>query len=359
MRNFQKIKILSLILILFFAFYFFRLLDINPVKEVGNPISERSVGASGLLSTFSILNSVFAEETTLTITVTSPSPGPSCGDGFCNGSEDCSSCPTDCGSCPSGGGGGGGGYYPPLIETKIIFSGRAYPLSKVTVLKDGQIAVTTIAGPDAQFEISLSGLSTGNYTFSLYGEDNQKRRSSLFTFPVYITSGATTKISGIFISPTIDVDKQEVKRGDNIAIFGQSVPLADITVSVNSNEEFFGKIKSDSIGAYLYNFDTSPVEMGQHFTKSKAALNGAISSFGTAIGFAVGTKNVAAIPAGTWLKGDLNNDGRVNLIDFSIGAYWYKRPLSEAFKPIEKERLNGDGKIDLIDFSIMAYYWTG
>ena len=26
---------------------------------------------------------------------------------------------------------------------------------------------------------------------------------------------------------------------------------------------------------------------------------------------------------------------------------------------IEKEYLNGDGVIDLIDFSIMAYYWTG
>jgi hypothetical protein len=58
-------------------------------------------------------------------------------------------------------------------------------------------------------------------------------------------------------------------------------------------------------------------------------------------------------------KADLNCDGRVNLVDFSIAAYWYKRPLNDAFKAIEKDRLNGDGKIDLIDFSIMAYYWTG
>jgi hypothetical protein len=49
----------------------------------------------------------------------------------------------------------------------------------------------------------------------------------------------------------------------------------------------------------------------------------------------------------------------VNLVDFSIAAYWYKRPLSADFKVKEAAKLNGDGKIDLVDFSIMAYYWTG
>jgi hypothetical protein len=49
----------------------------------------------------------------------------------------------------------------------------------------------------------------------------------------------------------------------------------------------------------------------------------------------------------------------VDLVDFSIAAYWYKQPLSDAFKKIEKAELNGDGKVDLVDFSIMAYYWTG
>jgi hypothetical protein len=99
--------------------------------------------------------------------------------------------------------------------------------------------------------------------------------------------------------------------------------------------------------------------MGQHYTKSKASLDGAISSFSKAIGFAVGTRNIAAELPRTAIKGDLNGDGRVNLVDFSIAAYWYKRPISAAFAVKERERLNGDGKIDLIDFSIMAYYWTG
>jgi len=258
---------------------------------------------------------------------------------------------------PSGGGGGGGGSA--IITQQVIFSGRAYPLSKVTILKDGQTAINTVAGLDATFNVSLANLSSGSYTFGVFSEDSQGRRSTLFTFPVTVTSGATTTISGIFLSPTIDVDKIEVKRGDNITILGQSVPVSEITIAVNSNEELFAKTKADKDGVYLYNFDTSPLELGQHNTKSKSTLDGLITSYSLAVDFKVGTKNIVKVPTKCPVKADLNNDCKINLIDFSIAAYWYKRPLSEAFSKIEKEKLNADGKITLVDFSIMAYYWTG
>ena len=54
------------------------------------------------------------------------------------------------------------------------------------------------------------------------------------------------------------------------------------------------------------------------------------------------------------LIGDLNCDGHVNLIDFSIMAYWYNR-----INPPKKVDLNHDGKVSLIDFSIMMFNWTG
>ena len=83
------------------------------------------------------------------------------------------------------------------------------------------------------------------------------------------------------------------------------------------------------------------------------------TDYSLAVNFEVGTKNITKGPAKCPIKADLNNDCKVNLIDFSIAAYWYKRPLSDAFKNVEKLELNGDGKITLTDFSIMAYYWTG
>ncbi len=252
----------------------------------------------------------------------------------------------------SGGGGGGGGIFTP--ETKVIFSGRAYPGRNVTLLKDAQIAVSTIADPAANFRVSLSGLSPGGYIFGVYSEDNQGRRSSLLTFPITVTSGVTVEMGGIFIAPTIAVDKSEVKRGENIAIFGQSAPNSEITIAVNSDEEFFGKTVADRNGAYLYNFDTAQLEKGQHLAKSKAAVGGAVSPFSKTVSFAVGTKNIAAELPKAAVKGDLNFDKQVNLVDFSITAYWYKRP-----SPPANVDLNGDGKVDLVDFSIMAYFWTG
>ena len=285
--------------------------------------------------------------------------GASCvSQGFAAGTLSCAAlCTFNTSACTSdGGGGGGGGFVPPLV-TGVIFSGRAYPQSSVTLLKDAQIAATTIAGADANFQISISGLSAGNYIFSVYGEDSKGRRSSLLTFQVSVTQGAITSVTGIFIAPTIAVDKSTVKHGDNIAIFGQSAPEGEITIAVNSEEEFFVKTTADDGGVYLYNFDTAVLEMGEHFTKSKTALNGEISSFGQAVSFAVGTETTdkdTGADECSKTKTDLDCDGRINLVDFSIMAYWYGRS-----SPPSNIDLNSDNKIDLIDFSIMAYYWTG
>ena len=260
---------------------------------------------------------------------------------------------------PGGGGGGGGGYVPPPTTTlagigQVNFTGRAYPKSTVTLLKDAQIVATTIAGDDANFQISLSNITPGSYIFSVYSEDNNGNRSSLLTFPLSVTQGVTTNVSGIFIAPTIDVDKSEVKRGEILKIFGQAIPNSDITVIINSDEEIYGKTKADKIGAYLYNLDTLALEMGDHLAKSRATLEQEISPLSKVVTFKVGDKTVLKAPQKTAIKADLNGDKRVNLVDFSILAYWYKRP-----SPPKNVDLNGDGKVDLIDFSIMAYYWTG
>lgn len=330
--------------------------SVYPVRSLEIVYSLKNILSEGLK--YGTSNGVYAS------TQNASTTSSVCGNGIKESGEQCDaggsngSCPVACSnscatnSCGGGGGGGGSGYVAPV--TSAIFNGRAYPKSTVTLLKDAQIAATTIAGTDANFQITLTGLSGGNYIFSLYSEDSKGIRSSLLTFPVSVTSGATTQISNIFIAPTIAVDKSEVKRGDNIAIFGQSVPNSEVTISVNSDEEFFNKIKADAGGAYLYNFDTSPLEIAQHFTKSKAALNGEISSFSKTISFNVGAKTTFAQPTKCPAKADLNNDCKVNLVDFSIAAYWYKRPA-----PPASSDLNNDRRVDLVDFSIMAFYWTG
>ena len=54
------------------------------------------------------------------------------------------------------------------------------------------------------------------------------------------------------------------------------------------------------------------------------------------------------------IRADLSKDCKINLVDFSMLAFWYKKP-----NPKAEVDLNKDGIVNLVDFSIMAYNWTG
>ncbi len=259
---------------------------------------------------------------------------------------------------PTGGGGGGGGGSVVNASTGVTVSGRAYPLSRVTVLRNGTRAVTTIAGPDGRFSATISSISAGNHTISVYGEDESGRRSVLFSFPIMVTSGAMTTVSGIFISPTITTDKVEVRRGEPIVIFGKTTPSANVTLEINSEPRIFEYTPSDAQGVYLYNMDSSRLAYGAHTAASRAVTSTEVSSQSERVGFQVGDRTVlrpASTPTCEARRGDVNCDYRVNLIDYSIVAYWYSRSGTIP----EKVDLNGDGRVTLVDLSILAYYWTG
>jgi len=276
-----------------------------------------------------------------------------------------------------GGGGGGGGETVVTPSNRIIFQGRAYPASKVTILKDGVLAASTVAGSDAKFEIVLSSLAAGTYNFACYTEDKNKVRSKLLTFPLTVTAGVTITASGIFIAPTIQVDKIEVRKGENIGIFGQSAADSQVSIVVgpaatmsiatvdasllasgvtySSEGDFFVTVKPGADGVYFYNFDTSPLDEGGYLTKSKSVAAAEISAYGDPASFKVGKTSVIKPPVTdkcTGLKGDYNTDCKINLVDFSIQMYWWNKASTEV-------DLNGDGKVDLVDFSIMLYHWTG
>jgi len=283
--------------------------------------------------------------------------------GFTGGSLSCTaSCVLNTTACTytpptvtSGGGGGG-----QSSGAQVVLSGRAYPGSEITVLKDAQVVATTEADESAHFQVLIKSLAAGTYIFSIYSEDNRGIRSSLFTFPVSVTRGILAKIDSIFIAPTLDADKIEVKKGDPITLLGQGYPFSDITLEVNSAQPHFLKTKAGEDGVYFKTFDTSVLELGIHHAKARSTADELISSQSNAYRFAVGTKNVYATDNKTCSKkADFNNDCRVNLVDFSIVAFWYLRTLTPAFILREATHLNGDGKVNLVDFSIMAFHWTG
>jgi len=265
-----------------------------------------------------------------------------------------SSGPSGSSSVSSGGGGGG-----IIVQTGATFSGRAYPMSSVRLLKDGQIIATTLAGPDAYFKITATNVNTGSHIFMIVGVDGNNLISQSQSFPIEVTSGVVTQISGIFLAPTLATDKKEVRYGDNLKIFGQTVPKSLVIIGVASKNETFRTINADNNGVFLYNLDTSSLVKGGHETRAKSSRNGTISNFGSKVGFVVGNKNIPRKTSDYFKRGDLNNDGNVNLVDFSIAGFWYGKKLNKQMLVVESSQLNGDGVINLTDLSIMAFYWTG
>ena len=53
------------------------------------------------------------------------------------------------------------------------------------------------------------------------------------------------------------------------------------------------------------------------------------------------------------LVADINCDGKVNLVDFSIMYYWFEKSSVPS-----RVDLNKDSKVNIFDFSIMAFYWS-
>jgi hypothetical protein len=326
-------------------------------------------GVIFLFSLFLKFEETKAKISTTTITIVSV-----CGNNIREGSEQCDgkdlggqtctslgysggtlSCNPDCtfntSGCWTGGGGGGGGgvYVSPPTETIVVLQGKAYPLAKITILKDGEVAQITSADINANFKTEIKNISAGVWNFSFWAEDSKGRRSITISFSVTILEGKTTTISNIFIPPTIELEKTKVAKGETLKIFGQTAPESQISIHVESPEEIIKTTKAKETGDWDYSLDTSPLEEGMHTTKAKAeSPEGLKSAFSSVLSFYVGKYKVEEICP----RADFNKDGRTNLIDFSILLYWWGK-----YNPCVD--MNHDGIVNLPDFSILLYYWTG
>ncbi len=268
-----------------------------------------------------------------------------------------------CAACPPPGGGGGGGGGGALTITSVLLSGKAAPFASVKILKDGVLMATITADANSYFSYRATGLSSGTYRFSLYFDDNLNLRSAAHIIETSINSGQSISVTPILLPVTIGTDKSQVKKGDTIEIGGSTAPSAFVFITVTSLEtgkSFNYPITAEPNGKYLFRFETGELEHGTYKAVAYAVSDSLRSRDSSVVEFKVGETTEDTLPGDKCqLKGDVNFDCRVNLVDFSITAYWFIREISHDFLAIEAEKLSNDGKITLTDFSILAYYWTG
>jgi len=289
--------------------------------------------------------------------VLNASYGEECDDGDNTAKDGCS--PLCIIESTTGGGGGGAG---PFIggspsspnPTKIVVKGKAYPDADVHILKDGGVIGVVRADTNADFTFSTADITPGTATFGFWAEDKDKVKSVAFTVTLQVTASATTTISGVFLPPTISLQKRSVKKGEQLSAFGNTAPKVDVNVLVHSSEEVSGTTTSKDNGSWTMNIDTAALaEEEFHTAKAQFQMkesSGTIlkSGFSSTASFYLGEK-VAGKNA---VAHDINGDGRINLVDFSILLYHWGTNNQSA-------DLNSDGKVNLTDLSILLFYWTG
>ncbi len=260
------------------------------------------------------------------------------------------------GSGGSGGSPGGSSGFNPGSETesdtKVKIMGKSYPHADVHILVDGKVIGIVKTDAKADFYFETDEVSSGVASFSFWSEDSLGLKSTLLSLTFRVISGAVTTITGVYIAPTIDVSENSVRKGEDITIYGATIPDTEVHVHINSEEEHIKETASLEDGKWELVFNTEPLAEDFHTAKAlfQVAVEGNIirSGFSKSVSFYVGKVGGEAVCPGA----DLNGDGRVNLVDFSILLFWWGTDNECADQ-------NQDGKVDLIDFSIMMFYWTG
>jgi hypothetical protein len=205
---------------------------------------------------------------------------------------------------------------------------------------------------DGDFEFSTDA-SPGTATLGLWATDSRGIRSITLNNTFDVTQGAITNLNGVILPPTISLISQNVDPGDVIAVSGQSVPNATVELHIN-NSEITESVRSDGSGNWRVDFDTSRIAISQHILRARTIAGTppltTESSFSTSLQLFVGVDGQSSQPS------DLNRDGFVNLIDFSILIFCWQTNGGTSDPPAD---INGNGRVSLEDFSILLFNWTG
>ena len=266
-----------------------------------------------------------------------------------------------------------------------------------TLTDSANVPTVTIYDPSRNVianNVAMSRVATGTYSYSYTTSGGAEAGTWESVFSATVESGKTlpgndywtvvTTPAQVIINSISDTSIPQV--GANITITneglsgneyqyewcvvsnvnntcggGDDVFHATAAKYINSGEDFNTTLTADvpEVGNYYFKvivyFGTDSSGASRTFTATPAPSGGTGgNSGGGGGGGGGGGSGNPPPPSSTGLRADLNRDGKVNSIDFSILLYFWKSrpPFSNKYVDINK-----DGKIDSIDFSILLYEW--
>jgi len=296
--------------------------------------------------------------------------GPYCGDGILQTifSEQCDDgnnvdgdfCGADCTLEPAGSGGGGssgggsssgGGGSVDLGDTAISVEGTAYPNRTVNIILDAESVGSVRADSDGDFDFAVD-TDPGAASMGFWSTDLNGVRSITYNTTFDVTQGAVTTVRGVMLPPTITAAPVQINPGETVVFEGQTAPNKIVELFIDN--EKVSEATSDDNGVWGIAYATAGLSAAEHLAKARyVGGSGSLttdSSFSTALTLFVGVEGQATTPS------DLNRDGEIDLIDFSILIFWWQTTGGDSNPPAD---INGNGNVGIEDFSILLFNWTG
>lgn len=173
----------------------------------------------------------------------------------------------------------------------------------------------------------------------------------MLNFPTKIQGGFLTFLNNILFPPTITSDKYEASISSFVNISGYSVPNRELEITFkDSNIKRVFYLTSKTDGTYNINLPLLEIPKGEYNIFINYKNDSRLSKF---LRLILGNKDTLNNNENSNIPGDCNRDRIINLVDFSVAAFWYKKD-----NPPKCVDTNFDNIINLVDFSILAYYWN-
>lgn len=260
---------------------------------------------------------------------------------------------------------GGAGDFPNgssvLFLASVTLTGWTAPASTVRVLQDGVQAGSVTSKSDGSFRAEIRGLERGVYTFVMTTTDGKQRASSPLSTTLTLGAGTTNSISDLVSPPTIALP-DSVGLGEDAIISGSAVPgsVVELVISPRSSSATGGEHTyaatsspqgSASAGEWQIIVPARDLAKGTYVVRGRTVITSERKSdYGGALFLGVGEVLTDSQKSALG-RSDLNRDGKVNLVDFSILlTSWGDAGIGD---------INEDGTVNLADFSIMLFDWTG
>jgi len=243
---------------------------------------------------------------------------------------------------------------PTPADTAVVFRGIAYPSSSVSIHRGTTLLATVPADPTARFDVSIGSQTPGTFTYTVSSEDARGLESTPLNFTLTLTTGTTATVTGIFLGPTLSVDKTQAQIGDTMTFLGATAPQSQVSIYVSSDTTQTFTTSADTSGVWTKQVLADDIGVGSYTAKVKAvAPTSEISSFSASVAFAVVAQAAVDACSGK-ISSDINCDGSVNLADFSILLFYWKKSNPANVRA----DVNGDHVVNLTDVSIFLYYWS-